>query len=125
MSTAKGSWKARSILQLLVDQHVVVTLGNGCSISFWLDTWVSTHPPLHIAFHNLFALSLAKEAMVFELWNMLEGVGISNFAGISMNWRPMNRLSSHFCLPIINPYNPMPSGSLLTFAYQSSTPTIQ
>lgn len=72
LPTARGPWRAIFTLQSMVDQHVVVTLGNGHSVSFWFDSWVATYP-LHSAFPNLFALSLAKEASVFNLWKASEG----------------------------------------------------
>lgn len=65
LKVAQGPWKAISLLQQMVDQHVAVTVGNGHLVAFWHGIWVN-YAFLHIAFPNLFASSFAKEATVFD-----------------------------------------------------------
>jgi hypothetical protein len=56
------------------NREVVRKVRNGISTKFWNDPWVGSIP-LRDAFPRLYSLSSQKEAVVSDLWGMLEGGG--------------------------------------------------
>ena len=69
-----GLWKGIRMDWELVDDRMVLIVGNGQRVSFWRDRWCGDSP-LCVSFPFLFALTIDKEAWVADIWDPLaEGV---------------------------------------------------
>ena len=65
----REEWKTFSLTTLC-------SVGNGRRVRFWKDFWCEEEP-LALTFPSLFSLTVNKEAMVADVWNLVgeEGVG--------------------------------------------------
>ncbi|RVW39477.1 Transposon TX1 uncharacterized 149 kDa protein [Vitis vinifera] len=68
-----GLWKAIRKEWLGMYSSLAFCVGNGKRVRFWKDKWCGDEP-LYESFPSLFAISLAKDAWVLEVWNP-DGVG--------------------------------------------------
>ena len=64
-----GLWKAIRKLSHLGSSRNSFVVGNGQRVSFWKDKWCGTSP-LCVSFTSLFALAVAKEAWLSDLWTV-------------------------------------------------------
>ncbi|RVX18713.1 putative ribonuclease H protein [Vitis vinifera] len=63
-----GLWKAIRKEWLGMYSNLAYRVGNGRRVRFWKDKWCGDEP-LCESFPSLFAISLAKDAWVSEVWN--------------------------------------------------------
>lgn len=64
----------------MVDGNIVFSMGNERKVRFWQDKWCGDNP-LCTSFPSLFAILLAKEAWVEDVWNhSREGVQDPRFS---------------------------------------------
>ena len=68
-----GLWKAIRKEWLGMYSNLAFRVGNGTRVRFWKDKWCGDEP-LCESFPSLFAISLAKDVWVSEVWNP-DGVG--------------------------------------------------
>ena len=55
----------------------VFVLGNVSKISFWKDIWCGKDPLCKV-FPTLYSLTASKGAMVAEVWDISQGVGLDS-----------------------------------------------
>ena len=69
----EGSWASlmskdaeTSRVRYVVEEGMIVKLGNGCSTRFWLDTWCEVGP-FRRAFPRLFLISMQKNCFINQM----------------------------------------------------------
>ena len=67
-----GLWKTIRRVWDVIGNNMVYSVGNGRRFRFWKDKWCGDDP-LCIFFPSLFAISLAKEAWVEDVWSHSRG----------------------------------------------------
>ena len=81
-----GLWKAIRKDWDVIGNNMVYFVGNGRRVRFWKDRWCGDDP-LCICFPSLFAISLAKEASVEDVWSHFGGgVWIPRFSRRLNDW---------------------------------------
>ena len=63
-----GLWKAIRRVWDVIGDNMVYSVGNGRRVRFWKDKWCGDNP-LCTSFSSLFAIPLAKEAWVEDVWS--------------------------------------------------------
>lgn len=59
----------------IVEQGLQVSVGDGCSILFWHDKWVSP-TPLRVSFPRLFGISLQSEVVISQIGEWMDNVWV-------------------------------------------------